>query len=66
MPLVLAIEAAGVTKVYKGRARKHSLKYPSRSRQQGFTCSAGRGKTTFVRICATQLMPTSGSISVWP
>jgi ABC-2 type transport system ATP-binding protein len=24
----------------------------------------GAGKTTFVRICATQLMPTSGKINV--
>jgi ABC-2 type transport system ATP-binding protein len=65
--LVLAIEAAGVTKIYKG-ARQAALSDVSVSVEAGriFTLLGrnGAGKTTFVRMCATQLMPTSGSISV--
>jgi ABC-2 type transport system ATP-binding protein len=61
------IEALGLTKSYKGS--KHpalndiSLSIDSK---QIFTMLGrnGAGKTTFVRICATQLMPTSGRIFV--
>ena len=61
------IEALGLTKSYKGS--KHpalndiSLCIDS---NQIFTMLGrnGAGKTTFVRICATQLMPTSGKILV--
>ena len=61
------IEALGLTKSYKGS--KHpalndiSLSIDSK---QIFTMLGrnGAGKTTFVRICATQLMPTSGRILV--
>jgi ABC-2 type transport system ATP-binding protein len=61
------IEALGLTKSYKGS--KHpalndiSLCIDS---NQIFTMLGrnGAGKTTFVRICATQLMPTSGRILV--
>ena len=61
------IEALGLTKSYKGS------KYPalndislSIDSKQIFTMLGrnGAGKTTFVRICATQLMPTSGRIFV--
>ncbi len=64
---VLAVEADRVSKVYKG------MSYPALS-DVSLKVEAGRvftllgrngaGKTTFVRMCATQLMPTSGTISV--
>jgi ABC-2 type transport system ATP-binding protein len=64
---VLAIEAASVTKTYKG-ARQAALSGVSLKVEAGsiFTLLGknGAGKTTFVRICATQLMPTAGSINV--
>ena len=64
---MLAIEATGVTKTYKG-ARQPALSDISLRVEAGrvFTLLGrnGAGKTTFVRMCATQLMPTSGSISV--
>src|SRR5919202_2297331 len=65
--LVLAIDATQVTKVYRG-ASQAALKDFSLHVEAGkiFTLLGrnGAGKTTFVRICATQLMPTSGTISV--
>lgn len=65
--LVLAIEAAGVTKIYKG-ARQAALSDVSLKVEAGtiFTLLGrnGAGKTTFVRMCATQLMPSSGNIRV--
>jgi ABC-2 type transport system ATP-binding protein len=64
---VLAIDAKGVTKVYKG-ADQAALKNISVKVEAGkiFTLLGrnGAGKTTFVRICATQLLPTSGEIHV--
>jgi ABC-2 type transport system ATP-binding protein len=64
---VLAIEAAGVTKVYKG-ARQAALSDVSLNADAGsvFTLLGrnGAGKTTFVRMCATQLTPTAGTIRV--
>ncbi|HUG96964.1 MAG TPA: ABC transporter ATP-binding protein [Nitrososphaera sp.] len=64
---MLAIEAAGVTKIYKG-SRQAALYDVSLKVEAGrvFTLLGrnGAGKTTFVRMCATQLTPTSGSISV--
>ncbi len=67
MAFVLAIEAAGVTKIYKG-SRQAALYDVSLKVEAGrvFTLLGrnGAGKTTFVRMCATQLTPTSGSISV--
>lgn len=65
---MLAIEAAGVTKIYKG-ARQAALSNVSLKVEAGsvFTLLGrnGAGKTTFVRMCATQLMPTDGSIRVF-
>ena len=65
---MLAIEATGVTKIYKG-ARQAALSSISLKVDSGkvFTLLGrnGAGKTTFVRMCATQLMPTAGSISVF-
>lgn len=64
---MLAIQAGHVTKVYKGSSHPAlsdvSLEVDS---GQVFTLLGrnGAGKTTFVRMCATQLMPTSGTISV--
>ncbi|MGA9318263.1 MAG: ABC transporter ATP-binding protein [Nitrososphaeraceae archaeon] len=61
------IEALGLTKSYKGSKNPAlndiSLSIDSR---QIFTMLGrnGAGKTTFVRICATQLMPSSGRLSV--
>lgn len=64
---MLAIEATGVTKIYKG-ARQAALSDVSLKAEAGrvFTLLGrnGAGKTTFVRMCATQLAPTTGTISV--
>ena len=64
---VLAIDATRVTKIYRGTSQA-AIKDVSLKVQAGkiFTLLGrnGAGKTTFVRICATQLMPTSGTISV--
>jgi len=64
---VLAIEAAGVSKMYKG-ARQAALSDVSLQIEEGKILTLlgrnGAGKTTFVRICATQLMPSAGSINV--
>ncbi|MGI0005408.1 MAG: ATP-binding cassette domain-containing protein, partial [Nitrososphaera sp.] len=64
---MLAIEAERVTKVYKSSVRA-ALEAVSLQVEAGkvFTLLGrnGAGKTTFVRMCATQLMPTSGSIRV--
>ena len=64
---MLAIEALGVTKIYKG-ARNAALSSVSLKVEAGrvFTLLGrnGAGKTTFVRMCATQLTPTNGTIRV--
>jgi len=64
---LLAIDAVSVTKVYKG-ATKPALEAVSLKVESGkvFTLLGrnGAGKTTFVRMCATQLAPTSGTIRV--
>jgi ABC-2 type transport system ATP-binding protein len=64
---VLAIEAEGVTKTYKGASqpalRDFTLKVES-GRIFTLLGRNGAGKTTFVRMCATQLAPTAGSIRV--
>jgi ABC-2 type transport system ATP-binding protein len=64
---VLSISASGVTKLYRG-TKQPALKDISLKVEEGkiFTLLGknGAGKTTFVRICATQLMPTSGEIRV--
>ncbi|HET6779880.1 MAG TPA: ABC transporter ATP-binding protein [Nitrososphaera sp.] len=65
--LVLAIDATKVTKIYRGTTQA-ALKEISLKVEAGkiFTLLGrnGAGKTTFVRVCATQLMPTLGKISV--
>ena len=64
---MLAIDATGVTKIYRGTSQA-ALKDVSLKVEAGkiFTLLGrnGAGKTTFVRVCATQLMPTSGTIRV--
>jgi ABC-2 type transport system ATP-binding protein len=64
---MLAIEAKQVSKIYKGSSYA-ALSTVSLNVEPGqiFTLLGrnGAGKTTFVRICATQLMPTAGSISI--
>lgn len=61
------IETLGLTKTYKG-SKDPALNDISLSidSKQIFTMLGrnGAGKTTFVRICATQLMPTSGKVFV--
>src|ERR687893_2212871 len=64
---MLAIDAVGVTKIYRN-SRYPAVKDLSLTVEAGkiFTLLGrnGAGKTTFVRMCATQLLPTSGTISV--
>jgi ABC-2 type transport system ATP-binding protein len=64
---MLAIEAKQVSKIYKGSSYA-ALSTVSLNVEPGqiYTLLGrnGAGKTTFVRICATQLMPTAGSISI--
>jgi ABC-2 type transport system ATP-binding protein len=64
---MLAIEAKDVSKIYKGSSYT-ALSSISLDVEPGriFTLLGrnGAGKTTFVRICATQLMPTSGNVSI--
>lgn len=64
---MLAIEASSVSKLYKG-SKHPALDGISIGAEAGsiFTLLGrnGAGKTTFVRICATQLAPSSGDIKV--
>lgn len=63
-----AVEAVKVTKKYK-RSLSFAIKNISLEIDPGriFTLLGrnGAGKTTFVRICATQLLPTSGTIKIF-
>ncbi len=64
---MIALKASGLTKVYKG-SKKAALDKLSLEIEEGqiFTLLGrnGAGKTTFLRIAGTQLLPTSGAISV--
>jgi len=63
-----AIEAVDVTKKYKG-SLTFAINNISLSIEPGriFTLLGrnGAGKTTFVRVCATQLLPSSGTIKIF-
>ena len=63
-----AIEALDVTKKYKG-SLTYAINNISLNIEPGriFTLLGrnGAGKTTFVRICATQLLPSSGTIKIF-
>jgi ABC-2 type transport system ATP-binding protein len=63
-----AVEAVKVTKKYK-RSLSFAIKNISLEIEPGriFTLLGrnGAGKTTFVRICATQLLPTSGIVKIF-
>jgi len=63
-----AVEAVEVTKKYKGSV-SFALNSISLNIEPGriFTLLGrnGAGKTTFVRICATQLLPTSGTVKIF-
>jgi ABC-2 type transport system ATP-binding protein len=63
-----AIEAVDVTKKYKG-SLTFAINNISLNIEPGriFTLLGrnGAGKTTFVRICATQLLPTSGTVEIF-
>jgi len=63
---MFAIESFNIDKFYKGSKKKAlddvSLKIES-GKISTILGRNGAGKTTFVRICSTQLLPSSGKIS---
>lgn len=65
---MFAIESINVSKLYKGSNKKAlddvSLKI-ERGKISTILGRNGAGKTTFVRICSTQLLPSSGKILVF-
>jgi len=60
---MIAIESFNVSKIYKN-SNKKALSDISLQIEKGRISTLlgrnGAGKTTFIRICSTQLLPTSG------
>ena len=65
---MVAIESFNVSKIYKNSNRK-ALDDVSLQIEEGKISTLlgrnGAGKTTFIRICSTQMLPTSGKILVF-
>jgi ABC-2 type transport system ATP-binding protein len=64
---MLAIDAVNVTKIYRGSSQPAVKDLTLRVEAGKIFTLLGRngaGKTTFVRMCATQLLPNSGAVSV--
>ena len=65
---MFAIESFNVNKIYKN-SNKKALEDVSLQIEKGKISTLlgrnGAGKTTFIRICSTQLLPTSGKILVF-
>jgi ABC-2 type transport system ATP-binding protein len=65
---MVAIESFNVSKIYKNSNRK-ALDDISLQIEEGKISTLlgrnGAGKTTFIRICSTQMLPTSGKILVF-
>jgi ABC-2 type transport system ATP-binding protein len=65
---MIAIESFNVSKIYKN-SNKKALNDVSLQIEKGKISTLlgrnGAGKTTFIRICSTQLLPTSGKILVF-
>ena len=65
---MIAIESFNVSKVYKN-SNKKALNDISLQIEKGKISTLlgrnGAGKTTFIRICSTQMLPTSGKILVF-
>jgi ABC-2 type transport system ATP-binding protein len=65
---MFAVESFNINKLYKGSNKKAldniSLKIES-GKISTLLGRNGAGKTTFVRICSTQLLPTSGRILIF-
>jgi ABC-2 type transport system ATP-binding protein len=65
---MFAIEAFNIDKIYKG-SNKKALDDVSLKIEEGKISTLlgrnGAGKTTFIRICSTQLLPTSGKIMMF-
>src|SRR6188472_2272048 len=65
---MIAIESFNVSKIYKN-SNKKALSDISLQIEKGKISTLlgrnGAGKTTFIRICSTQLLPTSGKILVF-
>lgn len=65
---MVAIESLNVSKIYKNSSKK-ALDDVSLYIEEGKISTLlgrnGAGKTTFIRICSTQLLPTSGKILIF-